>query len=77
MSAADKDIVERDDDLDRDQDDDDDLEPERTFGVDDVGERRGRVGNHCELAVQRFHALAEFVFVFQTCIEPFQVWPVP
>ena len=58
--------------------DDDDLEPQRPFGVDDVGERLGGVGNHRKLA-RRCTSARSFNSYSSSSrgIDPFQVGPLP
>ena len=72
-AAPGEDLRDADHDFERDQQHDDDFQPQRAAGVDDVGERIGRLGHHLELAVERFDPRAQLVFVFQPRIEPLEI----
>ena len=70
-------LVDRHDHLEQDQEHDNHFEPQRAPGVDDIGQHLRGLGDHGELAVERFRALLQFVLVLQPRIQPLEFRLVP
>ena len=66
-----------DDDLNDDEHDNDQLQPQRSLGIDDVGECLGGIGDHGELAGQDVGAFLQFIFVFQPRVKALENRPFP
>jgi hypothetical protein len=58
-------LITSNDEFDRDQDDDDDFQPQRSLGIDNVGQDFGSVGDDLELKRQSLRAFLQFILVFQ------------
>src|SRR6478752_7303973 len=70
-------LVERDEDLEDDQQHDDELQPQAAFGIDEIGQRLGRVADDVELAMERRGALLQLIFVLEAGIKTLQIRAVP
>src|SRR5436190_22699596 len=70
-------LIDRNDHLEQNQEHDNYFEPQRAPRVDDVGQHLRALGDHGELAVQRFRALLEFVLVLQPGIQSLKMRLVP
>jgi hypothetical protein len=72
-----QDLIEGNHNFQRDQRYDNQFETQGPLRVDDVSERGCGFGDDRKFSVKRVDALSQFVLIFQTGVEPFQIRTVP